>query len=386
MTKRDYYEILGVSRDASADEIKKSYRQLALKYHPDRNPDDKSAEGKFKEATEAYEVLRDREKRARYDQFGHAGVGAGGAGGFGDFSEFGLGDALRAFAEAFGGFGPFADSFFGGGSFAPKGRTERRGADLQVKLHLTLGEIAAGVEKTIRYKRYSKCGTCNGTGGRGQKGVSTCPRCEGSGQIRHVHGSLFGQMISLSTCPSCGGEGKVVTDPCSDCGGDGRIKKQETIKVKVPAGVKSGNYIPIRGSGDVGPHGGPGGDLLVLIDEKPHPDFQRRGDDILYELKISFPRAALGDRIEIPTLDGKASVTIPSGVQSGTVLRLAKKGVKSLGGRGIGDLLVKVLVVTPSKLSSEEKRLLEELRSMEKNDDRDGEGGLFGRVKDALGR
>ena len=386
MAKRDYYEVLGVSRDVGTDEIKKSYRKLALKYHPDRNPDDKSAEEKFKEATEAYEVLRDKEKRARYDQFGHAGVGAGAAGGYGDFSEFGLGDALRAFAEAFGGFGPFADSFWGGGSYGRKGRTERRGADLQVKLHLSLEEIATGVEKTIRYKREKKCGSCDGTGARSGKGLSACPRCEGKGQVRHVHGSLFGQMVSVSTCPQCRGEGEIVTDPCSECGGEGRVKVQETIKVKVPAGVKAGNYIPIRESGDVGPRGGPPGDLLVLIDEKPHPVFQRRGDDILYEMKLSFPRAALGDRIEIPTLDGKAALTIPSGIQSGTVLRLGKKGIKALGGRGVGDLLVKVIVVTPSKPSAEEKRLLEELRALEKSGNPSDDSGLLGMVKDAFGR
>jgi molecular chaperone DnaJ len=386
MAKRDYYEVLGVSRDASADEIKKSYRQLALKYHPDRNPDNKSAEDNFKEATEAYEILRDQEKRTRYDQFGHAGVGSGAAGGFGDFAEFGLGDALRAFAEAFGGFGPFADSFWGGQGYGPKGRTERRGADLQVKLHLGLEEIATGVEKTIRYKREKQCDACGGTGGREGKGLSTCSRCDGNGQVRHVHGSLFGQMVSVSTCPSCRGEGKVVTDPCAECGGEGRVKHQETIKVKVPAGVKAGNYIPIRESGDAGPHGGPAGDLLVIIDEKPHAHFQRRGDDILFELRISFPRAALGDKIEIPTLDGKAALTIPSGIQTGTVLRLGKKGIKTLGGRSVGDLLVKVLVVTPKKLSVERKKLLEQLRTLDERENPDGDSGLFGKVKDAFNR
>lgn len=386
MAKRDYYEVLGVGRNAGVDEIKKSYRKLAMQYHPDRNPNDKSAEEKFKEATEAYEVLRDPEKRARYDQYGHAGVGGAAAGAYGGFGDFDLSDALRAFAEAFGGFGPFGgESFWGGAAREPGGRTQRRGADLQVRLRLGLEEIATGAEKRIKYKKYRKCPTCNGIGAKSGDGIATCPRCQGRGQIRQVHGSFFGQLVSVATCPECKGEGQVIKDPCPSCGGEGRVKDQETIAVKVPAGVKAGNYIPIRGEGDVGPRGGPPGDLLVLIDEKPHNHFQRRGDDILYELKLTFPQAALGDRVEVPTLDGRAALTIPSGIQSGTILRLAKKGIKSLGGGGIGDLLVKVIVETPRKLSSQERKLLEQLRDLLGPTGGNRSSGIIDKMKDALG-
>jgi molecular chaperone DnaJ len=384
MAKRDYYEVLGVGKEAGVDEIKKSYRKLAMKYHPDRNPNDKSAEEKFKEATEAYEILRDPDKRARYDQYGHAGVGGAASGAYGGFGDFDLSDALRAFAEAFGGFGPFGESFWTASAREPGGRTQRRGADLQVRLRLGLEEIATGAEKRIKYKKYRKCSTCNGAGAKSDGGVVACPRCQGRGQIRQVHGSFFGQMVSVATCPQCKGEGQIVKDPCSDCGGEGRIKAQETIAVRVPAGVKAGNYIPIRGEGDVGPRGGPPGDLLVLIEEKPHDHFQRRGDDILYELKLSFPQAALGDRVEVPTLDGRAALSIPSGIQSGTVLRLAKKGIKSLGG-GIGDLLVKVTVETPRKLSPQERKLLEELRDLLGGAGRERGSGIIDKMKDALG-
>lgn len=386
MAKRDYYEVLGVGRDAGDDEIKKSYRRLAMQYHPDRNPNDSAAEAKFKEATEAYEVLRDKEKRARYDQYGHAGMGAGAGPGFSGFGDFDLSDALRAFAEAFGGFGPFGgDAFWGGGAREPSGRTQRRGADLQVRLLLGLEEIAVGVEKRIKYKKFRACKVCGGSGAKSGEGVSVCPRCEGKGQVRHVHGSFFGQMVSVSTCPQCKGEGQVITAPCTECGGEGRTKVQETIKVKVPAGVKSGNYIPIRGEGDVGPRGGPAGDLLVLIEEKPHEYFQRRGDDILLSLQLTFAQAALGDKIEIPTLDGRASLNIPAGVQGGTTLRLAKKGIKSLSGRGVGDLLVRVRIETPQKLGGREKELLRELRELEK--EKGGKDhGLFDKMKDAFNR
>ena len=385
MGKRDYYEVLGVARDADVDEIKKSYRRLAMQYHPDRNPDDKSAEAKFKEATEAYEVLRDVEKRARYDQFGHAGLGAGAAETHGGFGDFDMSDALRAFAEAFGGFGPFADSFWGGAMREPGGRTQRRGADLQVRIRLTLEEIASGAEKRIKYKKFGGCAACGGSGAKSGHGVAACPRCDGKGQVRQVHGSFFGQLVSVATCPQCRGEGQIVKDPCSECGGEGRKKDQKTIEVNVPAGVKAGNYIPIRGEGDVGPRGGPAGDLLVLIEESPHDQFKRRGDDILYELKLTFPQAALGERIEIPTLDGRAALTVPPGIQSGTTLRLAKKGIRGLGGRGVGDLLVNVTVETPRKLSPQERKLLEELRRIQVPGSPGRDSSLFDKMKDTSG-
>ncbi len=389
MAKRDYYEVLGVERDADTDQVRKNYRRLAMQYHPDKNPDDKTAEEKFKEATEAYEVLRDPQKRARYDQYGHAGVGAGAGAGaeFTGFADFDLSDALRAFSEAFGGFGPFAgESFWGGMGREPGGRSQRRGADLQVRLRLTLKEIASGADKRIRYKKYRKCATCGGSGAKSAQGVVPCPRCEGKGQVRQVHGSFFGQMVSVATCPQCKGEGEIVKEACPDCAGQGRKKSQETIKVKVPAGVKAGNYIPIRGEGDIGPRGGPPGDLLVVIEEAPHDLFQRRGDDIIYDLKLSFPQAALGERVEIPTIDGKAAINIPPGIQSGATLRLRKRGLPALGGKGVGDLLVKVSVETPKKLRPEQKKLLEELRELEKSDSSNHNSGIFDKMKDALGR
>ncbi len=386
MAKRDYYEVLGVGKDADLDDIKKSYRRLAMQYHPDKNPNDKTAEEKFKEATEAYEVLRDPDKRSRYDQYGHAGMRAGAGAGFTGFGDYDLSDALRAFAEAFGGFGPFADSFWGGAQGEPGGRTQRRGADLQVRLRLKLEEIATGTEKRIKYKKYNKCPECGGVGAKSNDGVIECPQCGGKGQVRQVHGSFFGQLVSVATCPRCKGEGQIINNPCGECGGEGRAKGQETIKVKVPAGVKSGNYIPIRGEGDAGPRGGPPGDLLVVIEEIPHEVFTRRGDDVLLDLKLTFPQAALGDRMEIPTLDGKAAVTVPAGIQSGTVLRLSKKGLKGLGGRGVGDLLVKVTVETPKKLSAEERRLIEQLRELDKRSAENRNPKLFAKMKDVLGR
>lgn len=389
MAKRDYYEVLSVERGASEDEIKKAYRKLALQHHPDRNPGSKEAEEKFKEATEAYEVLKDPEKRRRYDQFGHVGVGAGAGAGAGGFSDFGFGgfdlsDALRAFMRDFGGF----EEFFGAGT-PRRSRGERggatRGRDLQVRLQLTLEEIANGAEKTIKLRRLVKCETCNGSGAEKGSSKRTCPTCRGSGEIRQVSRSLFGQFVSVSTCTTCGGEGVVVERPCAACGGEGRVRGQSTINVKVPAGVATGNYIPIRGAGDVGPKGGPAGDVYVLIEEEEHPVFTRHENNVICEIPISMIQAALGDEIEVPTLDGRAQIKIPAGTQSGKIFRLKNKGIPHLHAHGKGDELVRVVVWTPTSLSSEDKRLLRELEKSENLRPPKADKSFFTRLRESLG-
>jgi molecular chaperone DnaJ len=383
MAKRDYYEVLGLNRGAGEDEIKKAYRKLALQYHPDKNPGNKEAEEKFKEATEAYEVLKDPQKRSTYDQFGHAGLsGAGGFGGF-DFTTFDLGDALRAFMRDFGGFGSVFDNFFGTTTQTRQGY--RKGQDLQVKLKLTLEEIATGVEKKIKLKRLQKCNECGGTGAAKGSSKKTCPRCQGAGQIRRVSRSLFGQFVNVTTCDYCNGEGRIIDKPCPECRGDGRTKGESTISVKIPAGVTSGNYIHMRGTGNAGPRGGPAGDVFVLIEEKDHPVFRRRGDDIIHDTMISFTQAALGDEIKIPTLDGDSSLNIPPGTQSGRIFRLRGKGIPHLQGYGKGDELIQVLVWVPSRLSSEEKKLLKELATKENIKPPQGDKSFFDKLKETLG-
>jgi len=377
MAQRDYYEVLSVAKGAGEEDIRKAYRKIAFQNHPDRNPGDKAAEQRFKEATEAYEVLRDPEKRARYDQLGHAGVSgtAGGPGGF-DFSGFDLADALRAFMRDFGGF----DDLFRGGEAGGPGRAPR-GDDLQVRLKLTLEEIATGVEKRIRVKHLKTCATCNGRGGTGEE---TCPQCRGRGQVRRVQQSIFGQFVNVATCPQCGGEGRTVRERCKTCGGDGRVPDTETITVKVPAGVASGNFIPMRGLGDAGPRGGPAGDLIVLIEEKEHGVFDRDGSNLHVDVPISFVTAALGGRIDVPTLQGgPASVQVPPGTASGHVVRVRGRGLASLRG-GSGDLLARLIVWVPSRLSAQERKLLEELGSLEGLKPPKPGKGLFERVKDAF--
>jgi molecular chaperone DnaJ len=355
MSKRDYYETLGISRDADEAAIKKAYRKLAFENHPDRNPGNQEAEQRFKEATEAYEVLRDQEQRARYDRFGHAGVGAGaGPAGGTDFSGFDLADALRAFMRDFGGdFGGFEDLFGAGG------RSEtRRGNDLQVRLKLTLEEVASGIEKKIRVKHERKCSTCDGRGG---SKPTTCSQCGGRGQVRRVQQSFFGQFVNVTVCPRCQGQGEIFREPCKTCGGDGRVSETETIAVRVPPGVASGNFIPMRGMGDVGPRGGPSGDLIVLIEEKPHPVFQREGDDLHVEVPTSFVTLTLGGPLEVPILDGTAArLDVPAGTPGGRVLRVRGRGLPGLRG-GKGDLLVRLVVFVPPRVSAAEKKLLEDL-------------------------
>ncbi len=360
MAKRDYYEILNVGRNASEDEIKRSYRKLAVKYHPDKNPGNKPAEESFKEATEAYEVLKDSQKRQLYDQYGHAGLRGAGAGGFGGFEGFDLGDALRAFMRDFGGFG-FDDIFGFGGSRSSRDSGPQRGQDLQVKLSLTLEEIAAGVERTLKIKRLVGCDSCSGTGAEAGSSRKTCPTCGGGGQVKKVSRSLFGQFVNIQTCQHCGGEGQIIEKVCSRCAGNGLVNGQTSIKVKIPAGVSAGNYIAVTGSGNYGPRGGPPGDVLVVIDEKEHDHFTRRGDDIVCEMPLSFSQATLGAEIEVPALDGKANLKIPAGTQSGKIFMLRNKGIPHLNGYGRGSQLVRVILWTPTRLSNEERALFTKL-------------------------
>jgi molecular chaperone DnaJ len=362
MTKRDYYEVLGVGRDASVDEVKKAYRKLALKYHPDRNPGDKESEEKFKEATEAYEILRDKEKRAQYDQFGHSGFAGAGAGGFGGFSGggFDLSDALRAFMRDFGGFGGFED-IFGAGTGGRRRGSVKRGNDLQVKLRLTIHEVANGVKKKIKVSKLIPCTTCGGSGAKSGSTRMTCSTCNGTGEVRQVSRSLFGQFVNITTCPTCGGEGSVVKDPCPSCGGEGRTKGNKSIEVQIPAGVTTGNYITLEGQGDTGPRNGVPGDLIIVIEELEDDLFERHGDDIVCDLPVSFTQLALGARVEIPTLDGKAALKIPPGTHSHKIFRLKGKGIPHLRSRNRGDQLVRLIAWTPQKLDVEEHEAFEEL-------------------------
>jgi molecular chaperone DnaJ len=373
-SSRDYYGILGIARDADAEAVKKAYRRLALQHHPDRNPENKEAEEKFKEATEAYEVLRDPEKRARYDRFGEAGTGGGAAAapGYGvDLSE-----ALRAFMRDFGGME--FDSFFRGAS-----RPDHRGEDIRVRVRLSLEEIASGTKKRLRVRKNLPCSQC---GGRGGSGETSCARCGGAGQVRHVQRSLFGQFINVSVCPECRGEGVRLSDVCPSCRGEGRETAEESIPIVVPAGVAAGNYLPLRGFGHAGVRGGPAGDLFIVFDEKPHALFARRERDLICELPLSPPQATLGTEVEVPTLEGKTSLEVPAGTQSGKVLRLRGKGLPGLNGSGHGDLLVRVVVKTPTTLTGRERELYDELASLSgRQAPRRPRKSFLDRVKDALG-
>ncbi|MBN2104360.1 molecular chaperone DnaJ [bacterium] len=356
MTKLDFYEVLGVPRSASPEEIKKAYRQMAVKYHPDKNPGDAGAEEKFKQAAEAYEVLSDPVKRQRYDRFGYDGLRGVPGGGFDPFG-FDLSDALRTFMEGFGGFGGLGDIF--GASHARTG--PQKGNDLQVRLRLSLKEVAFGVEKKIKIKRYVKCDSCDGRGAASLKDIQTCSQCHGTGQVRQVSKSLFGQFVNIGPCPNCRGEGKTILKPCSACDGEGRVHGEGMINVKIPAGVATGNYLTLRGEGDVGQKNGSAGDAHVVIEELENREFERHGDDILYTLNISMPQAVLGDEVEIPTLNGKAKLQIDAGTQSNKILRMRGKGIHHLHGSGRGDQLVRIAVWTPKKISRETKQLFQKL-------------------------
>jgi molecular chaperone DnaJ len=365
MDKRDYYEVLGVDKNASEDEIKKSYRKLAMKYHPDRNPGDKEAEEKFKEAAEAYEVLSDTEKRTKYDRYGHSGMKGGQ-----DFHGFtNVNDIFSHFSDIFGGsFGGSSifDDFFGGGS-ARQSRSRRGssgvpGSDLKVNLKLTLEEIASGTTKKLKIKKHRTCTTCNGSGAKDADSFKTCSVCNGTGEVRQVSRSLFGQFVNIQPCSNCNGSGKIISSPCTTCSGEGRIYDESTIKINVPSGVTNNSYMTLRGEGNAGKNGGPSGDIIVVFSEIPHKYFVRDGDNIIYELYISFPEAVLGTDVEIPTLGGRAKLKIEAGIEPGKYLKMRDKGIKHLNSHGAGDQLVKVNIYVPGKISSKEKSLLKELQ------------------------
>lgn len=384
---RDYYQILGVDRDASQDEVKKAYRKLALQYHPDRNPGNKDAEEKFKLAAEAYEVLGDPDKRQRYDRFGPEGLR-----GSADFRHFdNMNDIFSTFSDIFAG-GSIFDEMFGAGGARPRqrGSAASVGSDLKIRLKLSLEEIATGVEKKLKVKKWKTCETCRGTGAREPEATLTCPVCHGSGEIRQVSRSVFGQFVNIATCQNCSGEGKVIKEPCLTCHGEGRVQGDGTVAVQIPAGVSEGNYIPLRGEGNLGRRGGPAGDIIVVIEEEQHPLFTRNGDDVILDLLVSFPEAALGADIEVPTLTGRAKLKVESGTQSGRILRMRDKGIPHLNAFGRGDQLVRVNVWVPTTVSAKERQLLKELAVGENINPKEGdksahsEKSFFGRVKKAF--
>lgn len=383
-TPRDYYELLGVKRDATPEDIRKAYRKLAMQFHPDRNKGDAAAEEKFKEVGEAYAVLSDPDKRVRYDRFGHTMAGAppggmGGQGGFGGF-EFDLSDALRQFME--GGF--FGGAQFGGRESRSGGSARVRGNDLQVRIPLTLEEIATGVKKRLRVKRMVRCAECSGTGAKSGTAPKSCPTCKGHGQVRSAQNTIFGQFQTVTTCPQCRGEGTIIADPCSACKGDGRAREEAEVTVDIPAGVSSGQYLTLRGQGNTGPRGGPAGDLIAIFDEKPHEYFVRDGDNILFSLMLTIPQVVLGDEVEVPTLSGRARLKIDPGTEPGKVLRMRGKGLPALNGHRAGDELVEIQVHVPNRLTSRERELMQEMKQSENFKQAPQSKGFFSRMKESF--
>jgi molecular chaperone DnaJ len=375
----DYYDVLGVARQAGPEEIKKAYRKLAMQYHPDRN-DSPDAEAKFKEVTQAYEVLRDPQQRDLYDRYGEAGIRRGAGTGFG-MGGFGFADAFEVFMREFGSGGAFGDLF------QERRRTgPRRGSDARVRIRITLAEAASGVKKTLRVRLLDRCERCTGTGAQPGTSPVTCGGCGGSGEVRAVQRSLLGQFVSVRPCPECGGEGRLIESPCSECGGQGRVQRERRITIEVPAGVSSEDFLRLSGRGNAGPNGGPAGDLLAAIEVVEDPRFERHGDDLVHNLAITFSQAALGARIEVPTIDGSAELEIPAGIQSGQALRLRGRGMPRLRSHGRGDQIVRVLVWTPTRLSSDQREALERLAGIEEAPPAPDtkEPGFWQRVKQAF--
>jgi len=385
MAKRDFYEILGVQKNADAGAIKKAYRKIAMKYHPDRNPDDKAAEEKFKEAAEAYEVLSNDDKRAKYDRFGHAGVGGNAGQGFGGGS-MNMEDIFSQFGDVFGDSG--FDSFFGGGRGGGRsgGRQARgqRGSNLRIKVALTLEEIAKGVNKKIKVKKQVSCDTCGGNGAKDASSVGTCSTCRGQGYVRQVKNTFLGQMQTTVNCPTCSGTGQMVTANCSSCKGEGRKYGEEMLELDIPAGVDDSLQMSVKGKGNAGLKGGPPGDLILKFEEKPHEHLQRDGSNLIYELYLNFADASLGTSVEVPTISGRVKIKVPAGTQSGKMFRLQGKGLPAVQGYGKGDQLIHVNIWTPKKLSSREKELLEEMKELANFKPSPGksEKGFFDKMKD----
>lgn len=385
MAKRDYYEILGVPKNADEATLKKAYRKVAMEFHPDRNPGNAEAEEKFKEAAEAYEVLSDPDKKARYDRFGHAGVdGMGGGGGF-QGGGMNMEDIFSQFGDIFGDGGNPFESFFGGGGRGGGGRSQgQKGSNLRVKLSLNLEEIAHGVAKKIKVRKQVSCATCNGSGAKDRNAVSTCNTCRGSGYVRQVKQTFLGTMQTTAACPACHGSGQTISAFCGSCKGEGRVMGEETLEINIPAGVEDGMQLSMRGKGNAGMRGGPYGDLLITIEEEQHEELHREGNNIVYDLYINFADAALGTTSEVPTIDGRVKIKIPPGTQSGKIFRLKDKGLPNVQAHGRGDQLVHVNVWTPRKLSDDEKVLMEKMRDMPNFAPSPGKGekSFFERMKD----
>ncbi len=384
--KRDYYEILEITKTSSTEEIKKAYRKVAMKFHPDRNPGDKSSEEKFKEAAEAYEILSDNDKRALYDRHGHAGVNNGGrGGGFGGGAGMNMDDIFSQFGDVFG--DDIFGSFFGGGRRGGGGGSRTRGvrgSNLRIKIKLTYEEIAKGVSKNIKVKKYVSCGTCSGSGAKDKGSVQTCTGCGGSGQVRKVSNTFLGQMQTVTTCPTCNGEGSIVTAKCVTCKGEGRVYGEETVNIDIPAGVQEGMQLSVSGRGNAGERGGAAGDLLILVEEEAHADLHREGLNVAFELYITFVDAVFGTSVEVPTIDGKAKIKIPAGTQSGKIFRLKGKGFPSVNSYEKGDQIIHVNVWTPQQVSADEKHMLEKLTdspNFQPKPDKN-ERGFFDKVKE----
>ena len=377
--KRDYYEVLGVDKGASEDELKKAYRKLARKYHPDLNKDNPEAADKFKEVNEAYEVLSDKDKRAKYDQFGFAGVdpsyggGAAGAGGFGGFDMGDLGDL----------FGSFFGGGFGGGR-SQRRNAPQRGESIQQNLILSFEEAAFGCEKEISFNCIDTCDDCGGTGAAKGTTAETCPNCRGTGSVMQTQRTPLGVFQTQTTCPNCRGTGKIIKKPCAKCGGVGRLRKKRTFKVKVPAGIDEGQVLRERGMGSAGVNGGPAGDLLISISIRPHPIFTREGQDVYVDIPVSFVQAALGDTLQVPTIDGRVEYKMPEGTQTGTVFRMRGKGIQNLNGRGRGDQYVRVNVEVPKNLSDKQKKLLREFEETATDENQVKRKGFWDKVKDVF--